>query len=105
MKRLISATMFCLALGFVAAACDDNGPGTSPTNNNASTVTFRATLNPANEVPPVTNAEAGASGVMDITLNVTRDGAGAITAATANFSGTLTGFPAGTALTAAHIHT
>mgnify|MGYP006201298205 CR=1 FL=1 len=31
--------------------------------------------------------------------------AGAITAATANFSGTLTGFPAGTALTAAHIHT
>ena len=105
MKRLISATALCLAFGLVSAACDDDGPGAPPTNNGPTTVTFRATLTAANEVPPVTNVEANASGVMDITLNLTRDAAGTITAATANFTGTLTGFPAGTALTAAHIHT
>jgi hypothetical protein len=41
---------------------------------------------------------------MTITFVVTRDSANNVTAATANFNGTFSSFPAGTALTAAHIH-
>jgi hypothetical protein len=91
-----------LALTFTASACDDSPTGPSGNQPNPQ---FRAQLLSSNEVPPVTNADAGASGTMNITFNVTRDSAGTITAATVDFSGTLAGFPAGTALTAAHIHT
>ena len=41
---------------------------------------------------------------MTVRLNVSRNSAGSITGATANFQASLTGFPAGTALTMAHIH-
>jgi hypothetical protein len=41
---------------------------------------------------------------MVLTLNVTRDAAQNVTAATGDFQVTLTGFPAGTTLTGAHIH-
>ncbi len=106
MKRLISAAILCLTVGLVVSACDDNSPGAPPTGGgNIPNPTFRATLSPANEVPPVTNADAGASGTMDITIVATRDAAGTIIAAGVNFSGTLTGFPAGTVITASHIHT
>lgn len=64
-----------------------------------------AQLSPANEVPPVGNAEASGSGAVTVTLHLTRDGAGTITAATADFDVSLTGFPLNTPLTAAHIHT
>jgi hypothetical protein len=100
MTRFFSIAALVLTVALSATACDDSPtePGTTPNP------TFRATLTAANEVPPVTNAEAGASGVMNITINATRDAAGTITAATADFNGTLTGFPAGTAITGAHIH-
>jgi CHRD domain len=99
MKRtLIALSMLALS----AAACDDAATPTTPTADN--TIRFTATLSAANEVPPVTNAESAANGSMTITFNLTRDAAGTITAATAVFSGTFAGFPAGTALTAAHIH-
>ena len=39
-----------------------------------------------------------------IALTVTRDGAGTITSASANFQISVTGFPAGTRITDAHIH-
>jgi hypothetical protein len=104
MKRLMSAAVLCLTLGLAVSACDDK-TGAPPTGPEIPNPTFRATLSPANEVPPVTNAEAGASGTMDITINATRDVTGAITAASVNFNGTLTGFPAGTTITASHIHT
>jgi hypothetical protein len=55
-------------------------------------------------VPPVTNAESSGSGNITITFNLTRDASGNVTAGTADFQGTFTGFPAGTILTAAHIH-
>jgi hypothetical protein len=84
-----------------AAACDDDGP-TDPTDE---TITFTAQLSPANEVPAVTNAESTGSGTATIVFDVDRDSAGTITAATANFQVNLTGFPAGTPLTMAHIHT
>ena len=100
MTRFLSLAAIALTIAVTAAACDDSPtePGTTPNP------TFRATLSTANEVPPVTNAEAGASGIMNITINATRDAAGTITAATIDFNGTLTGFPAGTVITAAHIH-
>ena len=101
MKRIFSIVALILTVSLSAAYCDD-GP-TDPSDE--PDPTFRATLTTANEVPPVTNAEAGASGVMDITINAERDAAGVITGGTVSFNGTLTGFPAGTAITAAHIHT
>jgi hypothetical protein len=65
---------------------------------------FKAALSPANEVPPIANAESKGSGEVTIVLHLTRDASKAITAATADFKGSLKGFPAETAVTAAHIH-
>jgi hypothetical protein len=97
MKRLL----FVLAAVFLfTPACDD-----SPVSPSNTAPTFTAQLLPANEVPPIPNAEASGSGNVSVTLtNVVRDAAGVITAATADFQVSLTGFPAGTTLTAAHIH-
>jgi hypothetical protein len=92
-----------LVAAFSAASCNDDPP-TTPSPNVIPNPTFRATLSTANEVPPVTNAETGGSGVMNMTINASRDSAGTIIAAGMDFSGTLTGFPAGTVITAAHIH-
>jgi hypothetical protein len=92
-----------VALWFVAAAagCSDKAPGPSPL---PTSFTLTAALLPSNEVPPVANADASGSGSVTVVLDVTRDGAGTITGATATFTVTLTGFPAGTTLTGAHIH-
>ena len=68
------------------------------------TATFTAALSPASEVPPIANAESKGSGEVTIVLHLTRDASKAITAATADFKGSLKGFPAETAITAAHIH-
>jgi hypothetical protein len=95
-------TLFlALALAVSAAACDDEPTTPSNTNNPR----FTAGLLAANEVPPVTNADQGATGTATVTLNLTRDGAGNITAATADFTVQIQGFPAGTTLSAGHIHT
>jgi hypothetical protein len=97
MKRFAIATAIAL-VGL--SACDDN-----PTNpSTTETETFTASLLPANEVPPVTGAEASGSGTLTMTLTLTRNSSNTITAASANFSVTVTGFPAGMALTSAHIH-
>jgi CHRD domain len=98
MKRSLIAIAI---LSFGLSACSKNTP-TSPTPD--SEATFTATLLPSNELPPVTNADATGSGTVTITLHVNRDAGGGITGGTADFSATFTGFPAGTALTGAHIH-
>jgi len=104
--RILSSMALCLTLALSAVACDSsNDVGAPPTGNTIPNPTFRATLSSSNEVPPVTNAEAGAAGTMDITIVATRDTAGAIIAAGVNFSGTVSAFPNGTVITAAHIHT
>ena len=100
-KFLALAAVSLVAL--MGAACgddDDNGPTPLPTR-----ITFTSVLSPANEVPAITGAEATGSGNATIAFNLTRDSAQAITAATADFSVTLAGFPATTAINAAHIHT
>ena len=96
MKRLV---LLALVLAF-GISCDDSP--TSPSDPNVAK--FTAILLPSNEVPPVTNADATASGTMQLTMTVTRDSANAITGATYDFSVNFTGFPANTTLTGAHIH-
>lgn len=103
MSRLMSrmtaavAVFACVAAG---SACDDDDSPTSPSNE----VRLVAGLSPFNEVPAVSNADASGSGLVTITLNLTRNASGAVTAATADFNVSLTGFPSGTTLTGAHIH-
>lgn len=97
MKRL---TILAVALALFAACGDD-----TPVSPSVTAPTFTAILMPSNEVPAVTNAEASGSGTVTITLlNIVRDSSGAVTSATADFLVTLTGFPSGTPVTAAHIH-
>ena len=100
MKRL---SVLAVLFSMVGVACGSK-TATAPSTTNPSTVKFTASLLPSNEVPAITNADASGRGTATVTLNLTRDAAGAITAATADFNMDLTGFPAGTTLTAAHIH-
>ena len=101
MKRLATlATILMLTL-----ACGNDGP-TEPSNPNTGPIVFTAPLSAANEVPPVTNAEANARGLATITMNVTRNPAtGAVTAGgTMDFSVQLTGFPNNSSAILAHVH-
>jgi CHRD domain len=98
MKRL---AMLALVLAF-GISCNDSP--TSPSDN-PNVARFTAILLPANEVPPVTNADATASGTMQMTQTLTRDASNNITGATYDFTIHVTGFPANTTLTGAHIHT
>ena len=91
--------MLALVLMF-AVSCDDSP--TTPSDPNVAL--FTAILLPSNEVPPVTNADATASGTMQLKMTVTRDAASVITGATYDFTLNLTGFPANTTLTGTHIH-
>lgn len=93
-------TVMVIAAGLFVSGCKDK----SPTEPTPVAPTFVMTLLPANENPPISNAESVARGTVTITLNVVRDGANNITSATANFQVGLTSFPAGANITAAHIH-
>ena len=74
---------------FGAACDDDNGVG--PTN---APLVFSAVLSPANEVPPVGNAESVGGGAMQVMIADN----------TASFYVQLTGFPGNTTVVGAHIH-
>ena len=89
MRRLGSIV---LATCVLAIGCgDDDGP-TSPSS---APLVFTANLSPANEVPPIGNAEGGGSGAVQITFEGGR----------ATFYFQLTGFPSDTRGVGAHIHT
>ena len=101
MKPLLRVfPVLIVALGFTACTSYDSTSSPSTT----STATFVATLLTGNEVPPIANNEAGGSATATITFNLTKDSTGSVTAATWDLSVTGTGFPAGTSLTKAHIH-
>ena len=94
----LTTTLAALAIGVVVAT--NYSQAAAQTED----LSFTAALSPANEVPAITNAESKGSGDVTIVLHLTRDASKAITAATADFKGSLKGFPAETAITAAHIH-
>ena len=92
--------VMALAVGLFVA-CDDDSSPTSPLG---STVTVSALLSPANEVPPVSNAESVAQGAAQVTFLVSRDSSGTVTGGTATMYFQLTNLPAGTVIRGAHIH-
>ena len=98
MKRYV-----LVGLAILAAACGSSNPQ-QPSSTLPTKIVFTAALNPANEVPPVTNADSSGSGTGTFTLDLTRDSAGTITAAKATFVFSLQNFPAGTQVILAHIH-
>ena len=88
-------------LAFASVGCDDNP--NDPSDEDVPTFSFALTT--AQEVPGLADpSEVGASGNVTIRLNLTRDSSQTITAATVDFQTTLSGFPAGSLITAAHIH-
>jgi hypothetical protein len=99
---MLKRGVMMLMVAAAAAGCDSDSP-TAPDDPNV--VVMTAQLSAANEVPPITNAEANARGDVRITFNLTRDGSNNITAATATFVVNLNSFPAGSSWTLAHIHT
>jgi hypothetical protein len=92
-----------IGLGILAVGCGDSAP-TAPTRGTTTTSTFTVPLSPANEVPAIANADASGSGTAIIALTVSKDEAGNITSASANIQISVTGFPAGTRITDAHVH-
>lgn len=83
-------------------ACDDDDP-VDPSV--LLPLRFTADMTAGNEVPPVTNADSGATGRMTLTINVTKDSSNNVTAiSSSEFVVNMTGFPAGTVLVGAHIH-
>ena len=99
MKRAIVAA---IAIGVMACG-DDNGNPAGPSNTGP--IVFTVQMSAQNEVPPIANAESGARGTATITFDVPRDSAGNPTGGgNATFAVQLSGFPAGSAAVAAHIH-
>jgi len=92
------------AAGILAAACGSKTPTTPTPTAPPNTIVFTAALSSQNEIPVITNADVNARGNGTFTLNLTRDAAGTITAATGTFVYSLSGFPAGTLIRATHIH-
>ena len=111
MKRVLCTIALA---GLVAAACGGAAAPAATTAPAAAKTTaaptpqtvyvFTADLTAANEVPPITDAEASGSGTSTVTLTTTKDSTGKITAATAKFEIVLKGFPATTNITISHIH-
>ena len=100
MNRL---SILLVGLSVLAVGCENSSP-IEPSSGTQTTSTFTVPLSPANEVPPITNADASGSGTATIALTVTKDDSGTITSATASFQISVSGFPAGTLVTDAHIH-
>ena len=100
----IRAALLIPVVALLLAACNDNKSPVQPTPEDLPPK-FQVIILPINENPPIANAEASGSGTGTITFNLTKDASGTITGGTVDFSASMTGFPNGTALTAAHIHT
>jgi len=102
MKSRLSILALAVTSSFLIAGCGDDSPA-APTGPTTVTETFVATLSQANEVPAITN-EGSAAGRVVVTLHENKDAQLNLTSATTDFAVTLTGFNAGTTITAAHIH-
>src|SRR5688572_19756532 len=96
---MVRSGLLVAGLCVVLAGCDD-----SPSSSSTVPVVVSAQLSPANEVPPIGNAESVARGAAQVSFNVARDSAGAVTGGTATMYFQLTGLPSGTVIRGAHIH-
>jgi hypothetical protein len=76
----------------------------NPAQTTASTATFAVRLLPANEVPPVTNGDAGITGDVIVIVTVNKDAGGTIQSASAEFDYTLSNVPATDVIILSHIH-
>ncbi|MBI1788281.1 MAG: CHRD domain-containing protein [Acidobacteria bacterium] len=68
----------------------------------AETVTYRAVMSPANEVPAITGTNA--TGVATLRVHVVRDDGGQVESGSVDFLVSYSGFPADTTFTGLHIH-
>jgi len=100
MKSRLYLSTLALGITLAAVGCGKDNP-TTPTPVDPQ---FTATLLAANETSAVVGGDVNGRGTVTITMHNTKDAAGNITASTADFTVALTGFPAGTTLTGAHIH-
>jgi len=99
--------VLAVVLGLCAAGCGSSSTGTTPTTTTttpSNTIVYTAMLLPSNEVPAAVGPETSGSGTSTMTFHLTRDSSNNVTSATVDFLGVFSGFPAGTILTAAHIH-
>jgi hypothetical protein len=109
---VISAALVLAACGGAAQPSPTTAaPTTAPTvaattaaPTPATKLTFSADLKTENEVPPIANDEKSASGKATVVFDLTRDGAGTITAAKASIDATFSGLPATISITIGHIH-
>ncbi|HXD72116.1 MAG TPA: CHRD domain-containing protein [Vicinamibacterales bacterium] len=102
MKRLAIALFGVL----LATGCSSSSSTTSsPSTPGGSTTTrFTAALSPANETPPITNAESTGSGTATIDFIITRDASNTITNSVVNFQVNMQNFPSTAVVNIAHIH-
>lgn len=101
MRRVrVPALLIALALG--TAACGSSS--STPTAPTVAPIVFTQQILPANETQGISGGEQTGSGTATITFNISKDSSGNLTAVSASFSCSLTGFPSTTAITIAHIH-
>jgi CHRD domain-containing protein len=100
MKRL-SAVVLASAL---VMNCGGSGSEPSGGGSTPSTTTYTVTISPAAEIPAVTNGDQSITGTATIKITATKDG-NTVKSATVDYQVTASGFPAGTTITGAHIHT
>jgi len=98
MSSRASILLLAVVLAGAPACSNSNTTGASQS------ATFTAALSPTNEVPAATGTETAGSGTATITLTFQMDSSNNVTSATATFQVSLTGFPATTVFTMAHIH-
>jgi hypothetical protein len=105
-RAVIAGVLTILVTGLIAGCGSSSTTPTPPSQAGTSQVKFIATLLPANETPtiPSGDPEGTGTGTSNITLNLTKDTAGNIIAATADFQVSLSGFQTPQPVTAAHIH-
>jgi hypothetical protein len=105
MKKVHGYTGGAFAL-VVSMALGGAGCGNNPNEPKPTTVVFTAQLSSANEVPPVTTADASGSGTATITFHdITYRSSGEPDTAIVDFNVSLSGFAASTEVIGAHIHT
>lgn len=110
----LGASLLAAACGGAAQPAPTTAPTTAPTAaptvaataapTPATKLTFTADLKSENEVPPIANEEKTASGKATLVFDLTRDGAGKITAAKMSVDATFSGLVPASAITIAHIH-